>query len=337
MRENGSVTTQIFAVLLFLSTLTIGSSLVLSAFSRSTRHAEEYTSLRQDIDALLEEVVAALAADTTPEVNGFDDPIWGYHRRMAKNYLITIEAESDRLNPNFIRKDIFENTALSELLQPGVSAADVQQFREDHGLSLAPDAYTSLFNEDSYRQYFSGYGWANINLLDEFAAQSLALSLTGSAHDAAELRDIIEWLLMDRQLIDRAALRDALDTQYEKLFPFVNAEALMNVNFIEPFILKELIACPDYGVSSPDSRCRKLLALRESQSIDAETLLDTLGIDSDNRLCYYLGSVTWFWRVTFTGEDGNEVCTAIICRLPRDAMTPDTTAPKFTLIGRFYK
>jgi hypothetical protein len=111
----------------------------------------------------------------------------------------------------------------------------------------------------------------------------------------------------------------------------------MNVNFIEPFILRELIACPDYGVSSPGSRYRKLLALREYQSVDTETLLDTLGIDSNNRLCYYLGSVTWFWRITFTGEDGNVACTAIVCRWPRDATMPDTTPPKFTLIGRFYQ
>jgi hypothetical protein len=328
-RVSRSVKAQIFTVLLFLSTLTIGSSLVLS------ESRQEYAGLPPDLGALLEGVVAALAADPTPEVSSFDDPVWSFHGRMGKNYLITIEAESDRLNPNFIRKDVFENTALSVLLKPGVSAADAQKFREELGLSLAPDAYTALFNDADYRQYFSGYGWANINLLDEAAAQSLALSLTGSAHDAAELRDVIEWLLMDRQLVDRAALSNTLDTQYDQLFPFVNAEPLMNVNFIDPFILRALVACPDYGVSSPDIRCEKLLKLRESQSVDTETLLAVLGIGHDNLLSYYLGSVTWFWRVTFTSEDGKAAYTAIICRLPRAAAEPDTLPPKFVLVGLF--
>jgi hypothetical protein len=327
----------VFLFALFLcSALALGAaSQVASALSLAEREKDQ-TAARKTMEGLLEEALEALASDPSPELNGVDDPIWLWNGRRAKGYSIAVEPKSDRINPNYARKNIFEKTRLELLFRPGKNAEQLQQFREDTGLHLGGEAYGDFFEEGIAQKYFSPYGWANINLIDEFAARQLATALTGDSGRGEALRETIWLLLRERRIVGREALPFVLGASHAELFPFVNAEPLMNINFVDPLILEELLAYGEYGIRRPEEKCAELLSRREIEGISAEDLRSILGIGPSHPLAQYFGSITWFWEITVSAEKGGPDAPslrAVVCRLPPGAF-PAETAPEYTLIER---
>jgi hypothetical protein len=315
---SGFASVQFLIMLLFLSITAGSAGLYVSSLIKQTEAAEQYNSAFIEMRDLLTGVLEDLRADPDPGSNGPGDPIWARNGTTAKGYTITIDPLSDRLNPNFIRKNIFEKTALSRLLSSGETPEGLQQWREDAGLSLSADHYGRFFTGEIFERYFSGYGWANINLTDEFAAQKLALSLTGSPRSAELIRGTIQTLLINQEQANRESLSSVLSSHYDEVFPFINAEPLININFVDPDLLRELIAYPDYGVSSPGTRCGEILAVRSGGISDTGEIAELLGIDPANPLTAYLGCITWFWKIGIAGEKGS--LETILCRLPPDPL-----------------
>jgi hypothetical protein len=312
--EGGFASLQFLFLLLFLSILLAGIGLYFYPLVQIERRERQKNEAVREIREILAGVLRDLSQDPSPEINGRDDPLWAWDGKTLGAYTVSLAPLSDRLNPNFIRKNLFEKTDISALLKPGKTPEELQQFREDWGLSLSPEFYESFFIPAAWDRYLSPYGWANINLVDEFAARKLVLSITGSEQKAEEVRRFIEQLLMHQTPADRASLGSALGSISGEVFPFINAEPLMNINHIEPAILKALLHYPDYGVSSPEARADEILARRDTDPLGSEDILRLLGIAADNPLAAYLGPVTWFWEITVTGEPYS--CRAVICRMP---------------------
>jgi hypothetical protein len=260
-----------------------------------------------EMNRILAEIMADLEADPSPDVNGPDDPVLSWQGKKIGAYTVHINSLSNRLNPNFIRKNVFEKTNLSFLFEPGKTADALRQFREDQGLFLSPSAYGEFFSPPVYEKYFSGYGWGNINLIDEFAARSLALALTGSPSEAEAFREKIQTLLINQQLVSGDDLRLVLGESYDTLFPYINAEPLLNVNDLDPLLLRELIAYPDYEIRNPEGKYREILERRSAGPLDAGELHQILGIDAANPLYYYLGAITWFWEVIIYGTEFSSI------------------------------
>jgi hypothetical protein len=320
-------------MLLFLSIIAGGAGLYVSSVIKQTEAAEQYNSVCIETRDILAGVLEELRADPSPGSNGPGDPVWTRNGTSVNGYTITIDPLSDRLNPNFVRKNIFEKTALSGLLNPGETPEGLQQWREDAGLSLSEDHYGRFFTGETANRYFSGYGWANINLTDEFAARKLALSLTGSARSAESIRGILQTLLINQEPADRKSLKAVLGSHYDEVFPFINAEPLININFVDPILLRELIAYPDYGVRSPDARCGEILRARSGGISDTGEIAELLGIDPANPLTGYLGCVTWFWKIGIAGEKGG--LETILCRLPPDPKNP-LDDPEYAIVEQRY-
>jgi hypothetical protein len=331
--DAGFASTQFLFLLLFLSSLAAGTGMVVSAALGVESRERETNRALAEINAILEGITADLYADPSPRVNGSDDPVMLWNGRTQGDYTVRIESLSDRLNPNFIRKNIFEKTGLSVLLNPGKTADGLQQFREDRGLSLAPGAYGDFFSGEIGKTYFSGYGWANINLIDEFAARRLVLALTGSEQKAGAFHEKIRSLLLNQQVLGASDLRQVLSGDYDELFPFINAEPWLNVNYLAPLLLRELIAYPDYGVQSPEAKYRELLDRRSAGSLDGGQIQNILQIDPANPLLHYLGSITWFWEIVIEGRGRS--CRTVLCRLPPE--NPEQQEqPRFSVIERRY-
>jgi hypothetical protein len=329
---NGFASTQFLFILLFLSALSLGIGLYLHSFMQIEERARRNNKITNEINDILNEVTAAICHDPSPDINSFDDPVWAWNGKTINGYTVTVNPISDRLNLNFVRKNIFDKTNISSLLAPGKTSGDIQQFREDQGLSLFPDDYQTFFIRELFDRYFSCYGWANINLTDEFAARKLALALTGSDQAAEGLRTAIQRQLLNRESVNRNNLRTVLGGDYGELFPFVNAEPLMNINLVEPALLEELLSYPDYAVPGPGTSAeaagssterwfREILTRRENGGIDSASIPLILGIDPSNPLVHYLGSVTWFWEITITG--GRKSQRTVLCRLPPGGAAPE--------------
>jgi hypothetical protein len=291
------------------------------------------------MEGLLSEVIASLASDPSPEVNGIDDPLWLRNGRRTNGCTVAITPISDRINPNFARKNIFEKTRLDLLFRPGMNADKLQQFREDTGLHIRGEAFAGFFEEELFKKRFSPYGWANINLIDEFAARQLGTALTGDTAQGEALREKIRLLLMEGRRQDRETLPFALGASWSCLWPFVNAEPLMNINFVDPLILEELLAYDGHGIRRPEELSAEILSRRRTEGISAEDLRSILGIDRSNPLAHYFGSVTWFWEIIITAENGgsgSSTLRAVVCRLPPRAF-PAETKPEYTIIERRFE
>jgi hypothetical protein len=331
-----------YASLVFLFALFLCSALALGAAARIAsalslaNRAKNEIEVRKEMEDLLDEAIGALMSDPSPEVNGIDDPLWLLNGRLARGYRLAIDPLSDRINPNFTRKNIFTKTRLELLFRPGMDADRLQQFREDTGLHLGGEAFADFFEEGIFKRFFSPYGWANINLIDEFAARQLAGALTGDPARGEAFRETIRLLLMERRLVDRETLAFIPGAFREELYPFVNAEPLMNINFVEPLILEELLSYGEYEIRRPEEGLSEILSRRETEGISSEDLRAILGIDRSNPLVHYFGSVTWFWEITISTEKGGPNAPslrAVVCRLPPRAF-PAETEPEYTIIER---
>jgi hypothetical protein len=312
--DSGFASIHFLFILMFISALIMGICVYGYSFAQTGHRARRKNTVYREIEEITANIVSDMYSDPSPDIDSPEDPLWSWNGKTTGDYRVMVTPLSDRLNLNYVRKNIFEKTDAGIWLKPGKTADEFQQFREDNGLSLSMDAFHIFFDDKIIQRFFSGYGWANINLIDEFAARKLALSLTGSAQTAEQVRAMVQTLLINRQPADRTSLRALFGIHYEKLFPFINAEPLINVNFAEPALLRALISYPDYGVLQPGVRCDDLLARRSLNGLGTGDILNVLGIDAANPLAAYLGSVTWFWEIKVSG--GGQTRRVVICRLP---------------------
>jgi hypothetical protein len=330
-REAGYASVFFLFALFLCSSLALGAAAqIASALLLGGREKNE-TAVRKEMEALAREIIGALESDPSPDLNSAEDPVWDWNGRRIGNYSLTISPVSDRINLNYARKNLFDKTRLGLLFRPGKDADKLQQYREDRGLRSAAGGFADFFEEELLQRYFSPYGWANINLIDEFAARQLGTALTGDPAKGEALREKIRQLLTERRLLDREALPFFLGASLAELRPLVNAEPLMNVNFVEPLILEELLSYDEYGIGRPGERCAAILSRRETGGMSAEDLRSMLGIDRSNPLAHYLGSVTWFWEISVTAENGGPALRVVACRLPPGDF-PAATKPEYSII-----
>ncbi|MDR1250152.1 MAG: hypothetical protein LBK63_12735 [Treponema sp.] len=333
-REAGYASVFFLFALFLCSSLALGAAAHISSALLLGGHEKNKAAVRKEMETLANEIIRAIESDPSPEVNGAEDPVWDWNGKRTNGYSLSITPISDRINLNYTRKNLFEKTRLGLLFRPGKDADKLQQFREDAGLRSAAGDFTDFFEEGLLQKYFSSYGWANINLIDEFAARQLGAALTGDPAKGEALREKIRLLLMERRLLDREALPFFLGVSLAGLRPFVNAEPLMNVNFVEPLVLEELLSYGEYGIGRPKERCAEILSRRETRGISAEDLRSILGIDRSNPLAHYLGSVTWFWEIAVTVENSDPNAPslrAVLCRLPPGEF-PAETKPEYKII-----
>jgi hypothetical protein len=314
--DSGFVSVQFLFILMFISTLIMGIAVYSYSYIQTTARALRKNMVYREIEGIVRDIIADMYADPSPDINSFEDPFWTWNGKSLNDYRIVIIPLSDRLNLNYVRKNIFEKTNAGMWLNPGRTAAELQQFREDNGMSLSTGFYNFFFDKEIMQKFFSCYGWANINLIDEFSAEKLALSLTGSEQTAEQIRRIVQTLLINQQPAGRTTMHTLFGIHYDEVFPFINTESLINVNYAEPALLRILISYPDYGVKYPDARCDELLVRRSVAGLGTDEIFNILGIDSANPLAFYLGSITWFWEITITNE--RDTYRVVICRLPPD-------------------
>jgi hypothetical protein len=312
--DSGFASTYFLFILILLSSLVIGIGIYLHSGIQSEIRAQHDNSISVELNRITTEVIDAIRDDPSPDIQSFADQVWTWQELTPDGYTVTINPISDRVNLNFVRKNLFDKTALALLFMPGKTSSDLQQYREDHGFFLLPSAYGEFFIPANLDRYFSCYGWANINLIDEFAAGVLARYLTGSDQAAEGLRNTIETLLLNRRTASPGDLRMILGIDFNEFFPFINAEPLMNINHIDPDLLRELLAYPDYGVASPEARLSEVLARREGGGIARENIPLILGVPPENLLTHYLGSITWFWEITVIGP--RKALRTVLCGFP---------------------
>lgn len=316
--EAGYIGPQFLFVLLFLAAIAYGTGFLVSTTMRSERSSREYTRQLESIQEIVTEVFEAIKEDPTPKADTPDDPVWDLNNTVKDGYTIHIRSLSGSINVNFIRKDILDKTDLGKMLIDGKTPADLQQQRYDNRLALHPSEYEGFFRSETFDSNITCYGWANINLIEEFALERYIESLTGSTSRGESYHAKFQQSLLDKKVFTNESLRLFFGLDYREVYPYINAEPQLNINFAHEFLIREIVGYPLYGLENPESRAASLIQER-TQGIDSvESIASILGVPKDHPLCQWFGCVTWFWEIFLEGP--GRKYRFVVCRIPDDTI-----------------
>ncbi len=327
-RDAGSISMSALAILVFMAAVAAGGALVLRASLSYGRRSRDREEARSALEKEAERVMEALTADDTPEADCPSDAVWDAVKvPQTEGVEIALEDVSSRINPNWAQKAVFQKTHLGNILLSTDPDADaLQQRREDKGFSLDVKAhYGDLIKEEALSKYFSAYGYANLNVTDEFALRKLWAVRMGTETGAEAFHGRVQQLLAAKKVLKPSEVRTFLAGEYDKLFPVMNAEPVFNVHFIEPLLLTEFLSYPDWKIKHPAQTAELILGSRDSSELTGPELRKIIGAEENNRIYQYLGPTTWFWKITVTR--GNARLEWIVARLPAE----DEGAPRFLL------
>jgi hypothetical protein len=334
-REGGSVGVQFLGILCFIAVAAGGAAAVVAGTYAYQRRSDDAYRPRMALEEAAGKVVAALGKDPTPEADGLNDSVWELDGAEIDGIRLGVRDLSSGLNANFVRKGVFEKTELARLLAPGRTAQELQQYREDSGLSPFPGHYDSFFTIEALGGHIASYGWANINVSDEFALRSLCAAITGSEATAESFHAKIRSALADRRILAPSDLPGFLGIDFDALYPILNAEPAMNVNFVSPFILRQLLSYPDYALPDAETKAETLLAERERGEIDGRRLKELLAVEDNHPLLHYFGPVTWFWEIT--ADRAGSRLTTVAARFPPAAASASGSPGAFRIIETRYE
>jgi hypothetical protein len=331
-RQAGSATIAALVLLVLLAAVAGGGVLIVSASLSRERHSVDAYALRQALEKEGERVAALLAEDPTPGADSPQDPVWdGLASPGLEGAADTLQDVSSAVNPNWVQKNLFTKTGLKALLKDTGSADVLQQKRADLGFFINMEqAYGDLFIKDALEKYCTPYGYANINVTDEFALRRLFAIRTGDEAAADVFHARIQQLLIDQKILTPQDLRTFLGLDYDTLFPVMNVEPVMNAHFVDPLILGELLVYPDLKVPQPQQAAQAILTMRTTVEMSSEQLHTLIGAPATSRIYQYLGVTTWFWKVTV--KQAQETLDMIVARMP---VAPDQKA-RFTIVERRY-
>lgn len=321
-RESGAVAATLLVLLALTSALMAATLLHVRRWAADASAQMRREERRTALDEALREVIEQVAADPTPRSDAPSDPVWEWVRASSGvGRTVALADISSRINPNWVRRGVFEKTTLRTLFRPDATAGNAQallQHREDHGFAVDLEAgYGSFFSRETIRRYLSPWSYANLNTSDEFALRSLYEMRTGDAAGAEIFHTRIRKLLTDRRIVEERELHAFLQDDDAKLFPLVNALPWWNIHFLPALILEQILAYPDYRVADAGSKAARILARRETGEMSPEELRRIVGLPAGHPLYQYLGTKTWFWRVVVSAGEGT--LDAVVCRLPPDS------------------
>lgn len=327
MNERGSTSVVILGMLLLLSVLFIGGSVFVELTLRNLRRSQTKEHQREVLREINRQAVQRLLEDPTPTVDSPLDPIWDSLLDLENDGIsVELEDASSRMGLNWVRKELIQSLGV---LQPGKTAQELQQFREDTGIHLnLKREFAGFVDEDTIGTLFTPYTYFNINISDEFVLRKLYAirSLDSAAAEVFHTR--IQSARAEKKIIAPEDLADFLGPgDYSILFPVANAEPAMNIHFAPEPILTALFS--HYQV--PPEKIGPILSLRESAEWTAEDIEDLIGEKySETLLHQYLGVKTWFWKIVATGDD--LTLSWIVARVPG----PEETEVELRLIEEIF-
>lgn len=342
-RSSGSIAVSLLILVSFIAVMIAASVVYLNRWFGSAARELQTNRTHAELDVALVKLISHLASDPTPESDSLSDPVWSWIADTTSPRMTLVDVSS-RIDPNWVRRDVFDLTGLRNLFSPdesvsGSPSAFLQQHRIDHGFYAAvSQGYGMLFSPKVIAAYLTPWGYANINLTDEFALQKLYEIRTGNQAASEVFHTEIQQLLRERQLVSEQGLRSFLGPDYDRLYPVVNALPWWNVHFLPALILRDILAYPAYHVKDPQMKAQQILAIRTQSEISPDQLVQIIGLPSGHVIYQYLGTTTWFWKATI--EINGTTLEAVICRLPpdfpSDSQGGGSSVAHFRVVSRRY-
>lgn len=267
-------------------------------------------------------IIKLLENDPSPGSDSVFDPVQRYVREKSYEYReFTLTDISSGLNPNYINTLLFVRTGLKETLEYGTDTENFILRRAEHGFSMnIEEIYSGILKKDAMEEYFTPYGYLNVNVSSGYSCERMFLELTMNANSARRFRSRIENSLKDRHIITEEDLRSAAGDYYKKIALLMTVLPQINVNFADSFILKQILSYPYGGIPfrNGSSILNRLIVKRSEGEITPADLAACIpAVDLQKRIFQYLGTKTWFWELKISDRD-NTAKAVIACIPSRD-------------------
>ncbi len=313
--KNGFSSMEFLIILFFLCIISLGTMSILRTVILYVSKEKNMLEIKKNMTSISDLMIKDLKDDHTPQSDSKQDIFWKWNGTEKNGYTISIVSLSSKLNPNYITQKLIEKTTLKKHLIEGKTAATFINYREHNGLLFSNRDFLPFFTETFFQHCFSVYNWANINLIDASAGRKLVTAQTGLSSQGDYFYACVQNLLVEKKMLqDDTELQSFMPELYTTIYPFITTAPSMNIHFVDPELLETIIAYPEFSITSPADKARKLETMRESKELTQADIASVLNINANNRLYYYFGTITWFWQITI--QNKTHTYTVILCRYP---------------------
>ncbi len=331
-QSKGFSSLEFIITLFFLSLIVIALGIFLRTSDLTVKKQISKENDYKEIDKILNKIYEEIKKDTTPSVDSLLDPVWKLNDTEIDGYKVSIQSLSSLVDLNFINKNLLIQSNLKEAFNSPEDANTVSEILSQEGPVYSYERIKDFISEENFNQYFTFYGFANFNIADENVLANLANSMTTYffGDELIEKRKIYQ--MHGNLLQNETELNLLCGIYYDNLYPFVNLNPVMNINFISEDCLKTLLGFKDFKLSNINQKVNNIISLRQNSEITEENICAILGITKSDKLYYYLGCKTWMWQIKISGKKTS--CNVILARAPEDDIQGH---PRFYLIEKNWK
>gem|GEM_PF-1882842 len=317
--EEGFGTAYTFIIILFASIIFIGLAYLII---NSRNHISFDSNIESEVlsQDIAEQIINSMLEDNTPESDSLIDPVWALVSSLnTETVAITLTDLSSRINPNFFRDEIVDETNISKLIfADGHSMAELEQYRSDNTITAdLQNGYPEFFSEDGIEFYLSSYSYFNINIADELALTDMYVIRTENESASESFRSKIRQSRTNKTIIYNNEIENIAGSAAGKIYPFINAVPVMNIHLIPEELLSEILSY-DFGddkLKYPEKSFNQIIQKRTNGEIGIDELESIFSVKDEKHLIFdYLGTKTWFWEITISLDDCKR--TVIVAELP---------------------
>jgi hypothetical protein len=264
--ESGAV--EVSAVLLLFFLAAVFSGLTLFATSGMIyfqRNSNDFTE-KQEAYTILEAVTGDMQELKAYPFDDYQNAVLDTIRRTYDAYALEITDVSSGYHLDFLSEGDLNDKLIGEYLFVNGTASAFIKWRGENGLSTSTEKWRDFIREEAFSACVA-YGWIPVNSVDSFAYKTIAASWAG-AHA-------------------------------ENLFPLVNDFPAMNVNMVNPDILKPLIMRNEFKIEKAAERFETLKNKLLAGPVMDSDITSILNKPRSHTLFSYLGTKTAFWKISF--------------------------------------
>ncbi|MCL2762104.1 MAG: hypothetical protein FWD36_02705 [Treponema sp.] len=249
-------------------------------YSQTDNH-DFNTKLAADI--LLDEIIAKMQPLRLYQYDDKNNEVITSLCREYEEYGLEFTDISSGYHLDFLSDTDMADSNLARYLFADNTGAAFTAWRNINGLSVSKAVWREFIKEEAWGACVS-YGWLYKNDTESFAFRNISRSFA--------------------------------ITETEKLFPLVNDFPRMNVNMVNPDILRPLIMRNSFKIERPNEKTDALINRLRSGPILHSDISSILSIPINHPLMSYLGTKTSFWKIRFIMNPSMEL-EAIIAAIPK--------------------
>jgi hypothetical protein len=282
-KDSGFIEFSAVLLLFFIAAVISGGVLLAAAAMTYSQTDNHDFDNKLAADLMLDEITAKMQTLRQYQYDYKNNDVIVSLCREYENYGLEFTDASSGYHLDFLSDEDIADGNIAKYLFVDNTGVGFTAWRNANGLSVSKTAWKEFVKEETWESCVS-YGWLHKNDIASFAFRSISKSFAVAAPD--------------------------------KLFPLVNEFPRMNVNMVNPDILRPLIMRSSFKIEKPNEKADALInKLRGGPVLQAD-ISSVLKIPVNHPLMGYFGTKTAFWKIHFVMSPSLKV-EAVVAAIPK--------------------